>query len=154
MRPTAVSIRGFLHRDLKPDNIFIARKGGIKGDQEVVKVLDFGIARQIAERGSTGEQNRLTATGAVLGTPLYMSPEQLQGADATTAADVFALGIMLCESHAAVEPVRPPFPAARKLLQRYALRKGIVNTAAAEKVSMQGTAKRSATGSSQRVGPA
>ena len=103
MRQAACSIRGFLHRDLKPDNIFIARKGGIKGDQEVVKVLDFGIARQIAERGSTGEQNRLTATGAVLGTPLYMSPEQLQGADATPAADVFALGIMLCESHAAEE---------------------------------------------------
>lgn len=103
MRQAACSIRGFLHRDLKPDNIFIARKGGIKGDQEVVKVLDFGIARQISERGSTGEQSRLTATGAVLGTPLYMSPEQLQGADATPAADVFALGIMLCESHAAEE---------------------------------------------------
>ena len=114
MRQAACSIRGFLHRDLKPDNIFIARKGGIKGDQEVVKVLDFGIARQIAERGSTGEQSRLTATGAVLGTPLYMSPEQLQGADATPAADVFALGIMLCESHAAVRAAARSIPCAAK----------------------------------------
>lgn len=154
MCSTACSIRGFLHRDLKPDNIFIARKGGIKGDQEVVKVLDFGIARQIAERGSTGEQNRLTATGAVLGTPLYMSPEQLQGADATPAADVFALGIMLCESHAAVEPVRALFPAARKLLQAYALRKGIVNPAAAQEVSTQAATKGSDASSSQRVSPA
>lgn len=83
--------RGIVHRDLKPDNIFIARKQTEAGAEEVVKVLDFGIA------GRVTSVTRMTENGAVLGTPIYMAPEQLQGGDATLRSDVFALAVILTE---------------------------------------------------------
>ncbi|WP_437940977.1 protein kinase domain-containing protein [Sorangium sp. So ce341] len=78
--------RGVVHRDLKPSNLFLPA-----GDVALVKVLDFGIAH-------LGDVTRLTRTGAILGTPGYMAPEQAGGAGALDArADVFALGCVLYE---------------------------------------------------------
>ncbi|WP_437337884.1 protein kinase domain-containing protein [Sorangium sp. So ce394] len=78
--------RGVVHRDLKPSNLFLPA-----GDVTLVKVLDFGIAH-------LGDVTRLTRTGAILGTPGYMAPEQAGGAGALDArADVFALGCVLYE---------------------------------------------------------
>lgn len=67
---------GIIHRDLKPDNVFLHCRDG---DSLMVKILDFGIARYAQELLATGEQEKLTATQAMLGTPLYMAPEQAKG---------------------------------------------------------------------------
>ncbi|WP_437307236.1 protein kinase domain-containing protein [Sorangium sp. So ce388] len=78
--------RGVVHRDLKPSNLFLPG-----GDVAQVKVLDFGIAH-------LGDVTRLTRTGAIVGTPGYMAPEQAGGGGALDArADVFALGCVLYE---------------------------------------------------------
>src|SRR5262249_4898563 len=68
----AVHDKGFVHRDLKPDNIWLRRTSG--GAQ--VKLLDFGIAKLV---GVDGAADRLTRSGSVVGTPHYMSPEQING---------------------------------------------------------------------------
>ncbi len=80
---------GVLHRDIKPENIFLcARDGG-----DFVKLLDFGIAKAV----QITEEPRLTRTGAILGTPLYMSPEQVRGDSLDPRADVYGLGVVLYE---------------------------------------------------------
>ena len=80
---------GVLHRDIKPENIFLcARDGG-----DFVKLLDFGIAKAV----QVTEEPRLTRTGAILGTPLYMSPEQVRGDSLDPRADVYGLGVVLYE---------------------------------------------------------
>jgi eukaryotic-like serine/threonine-protein kinase len=76
-----------IHRDLKPENIFIARHNG---DSELVKILDFGIARSTQDA-------RLTGAGEVFGTPQYMAPERITSIDAGPSADLYALGVMLYE---------------------------------------------------------
>ena len=78
---------GIVHRDLKPDNIFLVRDD----DREIAKVLDFGIAKATgAIEGSN------TKTGAMLGTPYYMSPEQAQGTKAVDhRSDVWSLGVIV-----------------------------------------------------------
>jgi serine/threonine protein kinase len=76
-----------IHRDLKPDNIFLLDNQDFP---DFVKVLDFGIAKML-------DGNRLTKTGMVLGTPDYMSPEQATGQPADHRADVYALGILMYE---------------------------------------------------------
>ncbi len=78
--------RGIVHRDIKPSNIFVTRLGGVP---DFVKVLDFGIAREVTPPGD----DALTKTGVVLGTPRYMPPEMLQGAATADArADIYSLG--------------------------------------------------------------
>ena len=77
-------LNGVVHRDIKPANVMVLSDG-------TVKILDFGIARM------TGEVSRLTQSGYLVGTPLYMSPEQLQGADADALCDVWAFGVLYFE---------------------------------------------------------
>lgn len=87
-----------IHRDLKPENIYLAH--GELGT--VVKLLDFGIAKRLSR---DAQQSRLTETGAVLGTPLYLSPEQLADEALGPACDQFALALMFAECLLG-EPVR------------------------------------------------
>ena len=82
----AAHARGIVHRDLKPDNVFVRTR---PDGQEQVKLLDFGIARDLAERG-------MTATHSGIGTPAFMPPEQAVSARKVgPAADVWAVGVML-----------------------------------------------------------
>jgi serine/threonine protein kinase len=74
---------GVVHRDLKPQNIMIDRKGN-------AKIMDFGIARSLRGKG-------ITAAGVMIGTPEYMSPEQVEGKEADQRADIYSLGIILYE---------------------------------------------------------
>ncbi len=78
-------VQGVLHRDLKPENILLSKRGQ-------VKVVDFGVARV--------QGTRLTATGIIVGSPAYMSPEQLAGVggqELTEAADIYSFGVVLYE---------------------------------------------------------
>ena len=86
----AVHSCGLAHRDLKPDNIFIAESSD---GSEQVKILDFGIARAMDDEAGT---TRLTRTGLVMGTPGFLAPEQIGDAgEADTRSDVYALGAVL-----------------------------------------------------------
>ncbi|WP_441292090.1 protein kinase domain-containing protein [Sorangium sp. KYC3313] len=81
---------GIVHRDIKPANLFLARK---QGGQRVVKVLDFGVAKVTDNSLGNGG---MTKSGALLGSPLYMSPEQARGSGAIDArSDIWSLGISL-----------------------------------------------------------
>jgi eukaryotic-like serine/threonine-protein kinase len=85
---------GIVHRDLKPSNLFVVRRAdGLWS----VKVLDFGISKSIPS-GASGADPRLTHTAAVIGSPLYMPPEQMEASSAVDArADIWALGVVLFE---------------------------------------------------------
>ncbi len=95
IRPVCIGLKlahdaGIVHRDIKPSNIFLSRSG----DEEVVKILDFGIAKQtIAESQIEGS----TATGVVVGSPRYMSPEQAMGLSVDERSDIWSLGVVLYE---------------------------------------------------------
>jgi serine/threonine-protein kinase len=83
---------GIVHRDLKPDNIFIVQND----DEEIAKVLDFGIAKATSSVHEAVSSS--TRTGAVLGTPYYMSPEQAEGAKTLDhRSDIWALGVIAFE---------------------------------------------------------
>jgi serine/threonine-protein kinase len=85
--------RGIIHRDLKPDNIFLARVHGRPDEDEVVKVVDFGIAK--IRDGERGLEPLQTQEGTVFGTPRYMSPEQAQGKSLDGRSDLYAVGVLL-----------------------------------------------------------
>jgi len=86
---------GIVHRDLKPDNVFLVRND----DDEVTKVLDFGIAKAASGPGGLGAAaSSATRTGALLGTPYYMSPEQAEGARSLDhRTDIWAMGVIAFE---------------------------------------------------------
>lgn len=100
---------GVIHRDLKPANIFIVQP---KNAPPIVKVLDFGIAKLAADTVDESEQNALTQTGVMIGTPRYMSPEQCDGAHLKPASDVYSLGIILYEMLTGKPPFTGPSPLA------------------------------------------
>jgi serine/threonine protein kinase/tetratricopeptide (TPR) repeat protein len=81
---------GVVHRDLKPGNIMIDREGD-------VRIMDFGVARTLKEKGVTG-------AGVIIGTPEYMSPEQVEGKEIDQQSDLYSLGIMLYEMVAGRRP--------------------------------------------------
>ena len=86
---TAAHSLGIVHRDLKPDNIMVAQKAGAA---DYVKVLDFGIAKTVAD-----DSDNVTKTGFILGTPVYMSPEQITGEKLDGRSDVYSLAIIAYE---------------------------------------------------------
>ncbi len=96
--------RGVIHRDIKPHNILIQSESGR------VLVTDFGIAR-------TAESSSLTASGMLVGTPAYLSPEQVTGAASDHRADIYALGVMAYEMTTGQPPFSGPTPTA-VLMQR------------------------------------
>ncbi len=88
---------GIVHRDIKPHNIFITQ--GSKDHRLYVKVLDFGVAKILGDVQVPGASAELTETGTVLGSPPYMSPEQLEGRDdVDLRSDLWSLGIILYEA--------------------------------------------------------
>jgi hypothetical protein len=90
---------GVVHRDVKPDNLFVCHRGG---QADFVKVLDFGVAKILTSEGTHG-----TLDGTIIGTPTYMAPEQAAGLPVDHRADIYAVGNLLYEMLAG----RPPFQA-------------------------------------------
>lgn len=102
---TAAHATGVVHRDLKPENVFLARdeRGGV-----TAKLLDFGIAKVMDVAGGMGSR---TQTGMLLGTPAYMSPEQIRNSkDVDARSDLFAAGVLFYEMLAG----RPAFTASNE----------------------------------------
>ncbi len=127
---------GVVHRDVKPENIFLHHKGG---DTDFVKVLDFGVAKLLKPIGdlpSTG-----TLAGIVVGTPEYMAPEQALGGTVDVRSDLYAAGLVLYELLTAIQPFQgdtfgklvveitqrpvPPLPARTRLDE--AVPRGLAN---------------------------
>src|SRR5439155_26985666 len=95
--------KGIIHRDLKPSNILVTEQEGMA----VPKVIDFGIAKAIEE--GLDEHGGLTSMNQFLGTPAYMSPEQVQfgGRDIDTRSDIYSLGVILYELLTGQPPFDP-----------------------------------------------
>jgi serine/threonine-protein kinase len=113
--------RQLIHRDLKPENIFLARSG--HGESETVKVLDFGIAKFLPGREEGTETRTIgeTDAGILVGTPGYMSPEQLLGESPAVSWDLWALAVTAYETLTGTLP----FPAASRDKWRQSVLAGI-----------------------------
>ena len=85
--------QGVIHRDIKPNNIFLANSDD---GAEVVKLLDFGLAKNVSATGAATAQ--LTRTGAIVGTPAYLAPEQATGGELGPWTDLYALGLVMAEA--------------------------------------------------------
>src|SRR5439155_1111118 len=107
--------QGVIHRDLKPQNIMLDAS-------ERVYVTDFGMAK-------SSEQSGMTQTGAVIGTPFYMSPEQVKGESVGPRSDIYALGVILYQMAAGVVPFTgaTPFEVMIQRVQRPARPVGELN---------------------------
>jgi len=99
----AAHAKGIVHRDLKPGNVMLAKNG--------VKVLDFGLAK-------SAQDMTMTATNMVMGTPAYMAPEQLEGKEADSRTDIYALGLILYEMATGTRAVPGQIPPMEKLPER------------------------------------
>ena len=100
--------RRFVHRDLKPSNIMLTKQGH-------VKVMDFGLAKQLSEAPTMSDETKvasvgLTQAGTRVGTPGYMSPEQVLGGEVDGRSDIFAFGIVFYELLTGVHPFREASP--------------------------------------------
>lgn len=98
--------KGILHRDLKPNNILVSEENG----KPLPKVIDFGVAKSL--EGRLTEQTLVTLQERVMGTPMYMSPEQLECdiADIDTRTDIYSLGVVLYELLAGSTPLQDALP--------------------------------------------
>ena len=104
---------GVTHRDLKPENTFLVH---LPGEPPAIKLLDFGLAKLAAEHADVDRRAERTQSGVAIGTPMYMSPEQMRGPDVDHRTDIYALG---CVAYELVLGV-PPFPHARTVPELYA----------------------------------
>jgi serine/threonine-protein kinase len=96
---------GVIHRDLKPDNVFVTFEGG----KPVIKLIDFGIAKLKRAEGATAKN--LTVAGTLMGTPEYMAPEQAySAADIDVRADIYSVGVMLYEMLSGQTPAQGEDP--------------------------------------------
>ena len=103
--------RGIVHRDIKPDNIFLAQSAG---SEETPKLMDFGIAHLLSDQG-------LTQDGTIVGSPAYMSPEQINGQMLDARTDIFSLAVMLTEMVTGAKPFEgETIPAVMQKILRHA----------------------------------
>jgi serine/threonine-protein kinase len=90
----AAHAEGIIHRDIKPPNVLV-------GQDDVVKIVDFGLASMAQHVGS-----RLTKSGILIGTPQYMAPEQITGEKVDARTDLYSLGVMMYEMLTGAQPFR------------------------------------------------
>ncbi len=105
---TASHARGVLHRDLKPANVFLVDR---EGGGFAVKILDFGLAKMTDAESDGPRDATITRMGSILGTPAYMSPEQVTSQPADARADVYSMGILLYEMLTGLCPFDAETPA-------------------------------------------
>jgi CheY-like chemotaxis protein len=111
---SAAHASNVVHRDLKPDNVFLITMSGLR---DIVKLLDFGVAKLMNARVN----EKLTQTGSVLGTPAYMAPEQARGASVDHRSDLYAVGCMMYEALTG----SPPFTAENYNALLFEIQKGV-----------------------------
>lgn len=112
---------GVLHRDLKPGNILLRNPDGTDA-----VITDFGLA---LDQSLASEHNRATGAGQLVGTPLYMAPEQLQGETATAAADVYALGLVIYETFSGHLPYSDRNPLGAMIMRSRQMPPGLIDAA-------------------------